>query len=508
MSRHDHPVGGREPQPGEDRGGPPGNGSAPSEASRQGADHSRDLGSRALASGFYLAAREAGGITVRLGGVLAVTRIIGPALFGDYAAAAAFAGVVASVAQMGVEVSLLRQPGPVERRSYDQAFTFLLISSVVCGTAALGASVVIGSFAPNLLGPRDIMGPFRLLLVSVPLNVLWAPAQARIERAFGYKGLAWLELGGDVVLYVTAVPLALAGLGAFSLVLGFIAYRAVLLIGGYWLAGFFPRLAWSTAAARALLSRGASYSVSPWMERLSGLANPLVVGHFFGAAGVGYVALAQRLVDALSFGQRAAWRLSVVSMARVADQPARLRRALEESMAFQMVLLGAPLGGVALVAHWAVPLLFGAAWLPTVAVYSVLALSRVVTSPNLMVMALLVTRGDNGRLAAVNAVATAVFFAVTLVAVPAVGPVGIGFGLLAAGAARFPLHLYARGLVAPAYGPSARWAVAFVPMTLAPIAGGMAGFLLALPAIAVALLPGTSRQVRGYVALFLDRNSS
>ncbi|MGH9046772.1 MAG: oligosaccharide flippase family protein, partial [Acidimicrobiales bacterium] len=64
---------------------------------------------------------------VRLVGVVLVVREIGPAPFGIYSAAAAFVLFVATFAQLGLEVYLIRLPGELRARHYNQAFTLLLV---------------------------------------------------------------------------------------------------------------------------------------------------------------------------------------------------------------------------------------------------------------------------------------------------------------------------------------------------------------------------------------------
>ncbi|MGH9101309.1 MAG: oligosaccharide flippase family protein, partial [Acidimicrobiales bacterium] len=201
----------------------------------------------AIRSGTYLAGREAGGMVVRLAGLVLVVRAIGPAAYGTYSAAAVFAGFAVSLSQLGAEVFLVKADGPLSTRRYDEVFTVLLITSSAVVVVGLGLSYALAPW----LRPVGVLTPLRVMLLTVPVNVLWAPAQACLERRFAFRQMGLLELGGDFVLYGFAVPLALSGFGQWSLVAGYVAWQSWLLVGSILLAGLRPRLAWSRETARA-----------------------------------------------------------------------------------------------------------------------------------------------------------------------------------------------------------------------------------------------------------------
>src|SRR5579872_1311668 len=300
------------------------------------------LGQLAVRGGGYLVGREAIGMVVRLVGVVVVVRLICPSQFGLYSAAAAFSLFAASFAQMGLEVYLIRLGPNLRGRHFNQAFTLLLVSSVTVVLVGEGLTFALG----GLLRPTGVLTPLRVLLLSIPINVLWAPAQAAIERRFNYRTMGLIELGGDVVLYATAIPLALAHRGAWSLVIGFFAWQSWLLVTSVLASGLRPRWDWSWPEVRAFGRHGLGFSSSDWLRRAGDLVNPLVVGSFFGATGVGYVAFALRLVDTVGFAKRSAYRLGLVAMSQVNEsETARLRYSIEEGSLLQFLALAVPFAG-------------------------------------------------------------------------------------------------------------------------------------------------------------------
>jgi hypothetical protein len=237
---------------------------------KEGPPRVSELRTLAVRGGSYLLGREAIGGGVRLLGLVLVVKLIGPADYGIYSAALAFVLWVVTLAQMGTETYLIRQAGELEPARYNYAFTFLLCTSLLSTGIAESLTFAV---AP-LLRPTGVLIPLRILLLSIPINVLWAPAQAAIERAFRYRVMGLIELGGDVALYGTAVPLAFLKFGTWSLVIGCFSWQAWLLVSSTLLAGLRPRLKWSRAEVRDLLNHGVSYASARWIGQASSLVNP------------------------------------------------------------------------------------------------------------------------------------------------------------------------------------------------------------------------------------------
>ncbi|HXQ18686.1 MAG TPA: oligosaccharide flippase family protein [Acidimicrobiales bacterium] len=466
--------------------GPPAAAEAP-QIEPSGQPASAPLGQVAVRSGSYLVAREAVGMVIRLVGIVITVRAIGPRSYGIYAGAAAYVLFMSAFAQMGSEIYLIRAPATLERRVYDQAFTFLLCTSF--GATALSVALTY-AFAP-WLRPVGVLLPLRILLLSTPINVLWAPAQAAIERQFRYRKMGILEVGGDLCLYGTAVPLALLGAGAWSLVAGFFAWQSWLLVGSFVMAGMRPRWDWSRATVRELSRHGLTFSVSQWVSRLSGLVNPLVVGSFAGAVGVGYVAFAYRLTDTLAFAQRGAYRLGMVAMSRVhSSETERLRYGIEEGSLLQAVALAIPFAVFGVAAHWIIPLLFGHAWVAAIPIYTLLALAVVLNAQGIIQTTFLYSRGYNSSVTLAAAVQTVVLGGTSIVLVRHFGIDGFGYAFLIALVDLFVLDRMVRRITPISYRRQFPLVAAFAPLVLFPLVPMPWALLLALPVIVFSLLPG------------------
>ncbi len=435
---------------------------------------------------------------LRLIGVVVVIRLIGPSAFGIYTAASAFALFMASFAQMGLEVYLIRLGTAIEARHYDQAFSLLLVTSVVVTAVGEALTLAVG----GLLRPIGVLEPLRVLLLCIPLNVLWAPAQAAIERRFDYRTMGMIELVGDVILYATAIPLALTHHREWSLVAGFFAWQGWLFVATWIASRLRYRWDWSWEAVREFFRHGLGFSSSDWLRRAGDLVNPLVVGTFLGAAGVGYVAFAQRLVDTLGFAKRSAFRLGLVAMSRVPNRDEkRLRYSIEEGSLLQLLSLGIPFACFSVCARWIVPVVFGPQWVRGLPVYGLLALAATVGASGLVQSTFLYSRGRNLVVATTVALRVLVLGVSATALVRLTGLDGFGWASLGALGALGYLHVVMRQMFAFSYRKVIPWLVVLGPVIAFPVAP-MPWALLLLAGLPLVALPPMRREIVRLVNLF------
>ena len=449
-----------------------------------GGESSGSLRQRALRGGAFMVGREGIGVAIRFVGLTLVVRLIGPASYGVYAAAAAFVAVAALSAQGGAEVFLIRQRTEPSSDLYAQAFTYLLVASVVVTAVSIGLS-----FAAKVVVRSEAdLDVFRVLVLSVPVNVLWAPAQAAIERRMNFAQIGTIEAIGDFVLYAVAVPLAFAHSGPWCLVAGFIAWQTWLLVASWAVSGLKPRLRWSSATSSQLVLHGTSYAASSWIDSVGALVVPVVVGSYAGAAGIGLVSFANRIVDTASFAQRSGWRVGIVSMSQVSDNE-RLRRGLEEGALLQFLVLALPFTAIAVAARGMVPVLFGHQWSPAVAVMALLGLSAVLRAPIIIQTTLLYAKGRNNPVILATTIRVCAVAAASVLLVPSVGIVGYGIAsLLAPVSVLYTDVIVRRHLVRFSYRALVPFVLGLVPIMTIPLVPLPWSLLMFAPACVVLTL--------------------
>lgn len=449
--------------------------------------------------GVVLGSREAVGIVVRLAGVLVLTRLIGPSAYGIYAGCLAVVYLLTTAAQLGTEAYLMRLPeAEADDDRFHEAFSMVTIASALVTTGAVLAIVVLAA----LTDASSYAAPFAVLCISIPINALWAPSQALIERALRYRAMAMLELGGDVVLYAVAVPLAITGAGVWAPVAGWIAAQTWVLVGSAVVARFRPRWRWHAAHVRDMVRFGSGYAGGSWvLNHPAEIVAPLVIGPQLGAAAVGQVMLVLRLIDTLGFVQRAARRMALVLFARVQHDAQRFARAVEDAAVLQLIAFGAPLVGFGFVADRLVPVVFGDDWRGATAVYPAFAFAALVTAASNVSAYALNVRKQNAPVVTASAAQLVALLAGAMVLVPDHALTGLGVARLVAVLAIVWLPLHLRSRLPITLGTTVVWTIAFAP-SFAVMHGAVAfkiaaSFALLLPLV----VPGTRRHLASLASM-------
>ena len=452
------------------------------------------LRSRSLVSAVWMFAREGGGIAIRLVGVLLLTRLLGPSDFGIYAGALAVVTVLATLSQLSSEVFLLRRP-----RSPTSAEVGTVYSLLFGVGGAVVALALAGCLLADRLGlPEQYLGPFRVMLIGLILNVLWAPSQAALERAFRYRAVGTLELSGDVILYAVAIPLAIADFGAYAPAWGYVAWQAFLLVGSSSLSKLWLRPRWDRGTARDVVRFAGSYTPVHLFPRLGDLVNPIVVGALLGPAAVGYVALAVRMTQTVGFVGRTAYRIALVVMAQLSDDVPRMSRAFRQALGLQALGVGVPLVGLAVASPWLLPFAFGEQWRPALQVLPFIMVGVFITDLFSLHAHVLTVKSRTRNLAATYGGLFVAHLVGTSLLVPVLGIRGFGVSAVLALVALVPLHLGVRAVFPPVYDQALPWIVGLAPLMLTPLVDGRSALLLAIPLLVVLALPASRRQLAGH----------
>ena len=380
------------------------------------------LRSRVLRGGAYLGFRQLAGLLLNVVGVLLLTRALGPAAYGRYAAALGLFAALQLGAQLGIGVYLVRSERSIERVDLDVAATLLALA----GLAALAIGALLAPWFDQWTRIDGVFSTALTLLVALPLINEGQVATAQLDRALDFKRVAWIELVSQAAFFLVSVPLAFAGLGAWAAVAGWWCQQIGLLTGSSWAARYVPRPAWQPGLARAMLAYGFSYSLSIWIYQLRRLANPLVVGRYLGAEAVGIVSLGTQIVTHLGFAGVIAWRLSTAVLARVQSSAERLVGAITSGMWLQALVVGPMLVLFAWLGPALVPLLLGESWQPLAIVYPFLALGFLANAMFMLHSSALYVLRRNLAVGIVHAVQLFLLFGVAAVLMPRAGLLGYG----------------------------------------------------------------------------------
>jgi O-antigen/teichoic acid export membrane protein len=460
---------------------------------------------KAIKGGTFLLVRQAVGIIISVIGVLLVTRLIGPLQYGLFAAAVGIVTFLSMFGNWGLDVYLLRKKEDPEEKEFHQAFTLLLLVAAVLCIGIFALRHVVATF---LKMPEESSLLFALAL-GIPLNLLALPAIVKLDRDLNFKQVAINELVSQISYYSIAVPLAFHGFGAWAPAVGFLTQQASLLVLTYRAAKFRPRLLWERGLVKLMLGYGLSYSSSIWVYQLRELVNPIVVGRFAGAEAVGYVAVSVRIAALLSFAKSATWRIAMPALAKLNQDPVRLRGSITEGMRFQAVFVGLPLASFALLAPFLIPIGLGHTWASAASVFPLIALGYLSNAMFNLHASVLYVLEKNWQVTWFNLTHVILFAGSAALFVPVIGFVGYGWAEIAALLSYPILYAYVAGQIGRlSYAPGAIWYGVSVIMLISSTVETSFRFL----AFGLPLLPFLAkverRDVMGYLALLLSRSES
>ncbi len=458
-----------------------------------------------MRGGAFLLVRDSLGLGISLGGILLLTRLLGPTNYGLYAGPIAIVLFLTVIGRIGVDVFLVRREEDPEPRMYDQAFTMLLIAGLVL------AAITFLTLPLLRLWYREsgFVPPLEALLLVVPVSLMTLPAIARLERDLNYRAVALLELSGQIVYTSVALTLAWQGFGVWAPVTAYWCSQTWLLVRSCMISGYQPRLHLSRPMFKEIMSYSLGFSISQWVWTSRLLVNPLVIGRYLGPDAVAYVSLAIKFADLLGFVKTATWRLSIAALSKVQHDYNRLRNAMEEAMGLQILASGPVFAGFALIAPYMVPLLFGSGWDTGLKIYPFVALSYLANAVFSMQISVLYVLKHNWNVAAFHFIHIVLFAGAALILVSQMGLFGYALAEAIALVGYLYLHVKMTKIFRYSYASAVPWLIAFVPPLFSVYLPLPWKLTLWIPMLLVlAVRPQQRRQIKEYSGYVLAWRSA
>lgn len=305
--------------------------------------------------------------------MVVLARLIPPAAFGVFAVVVIVQELALILPMEGIGSAL------VQRRSISDEH---LQTGLLLGLASGLALTLVTLLAVVLVVvPVYGHGTAQLVLLATPcclLGAFNAVPIAVLRRRLDFALLAKIEVASVVTRLVATIALAVAGLDATALVLGYLA-SVVVGVAGAWAFVRVPRPRWHAQAARELWSYGGPAMVAcvAWTGFRNG--DYAIINARLGAAQAGlYWRGYQLSVEYQRKISSAMMQLAFPVLSRTAgeDEMLALRRRMVQLLA---VILFPLLIMLVVLAPVVVPWLFGPAWEPAVVPAQILALGGAAT---------------------------------------------------------------------------------------------------------------------------------
>jgi O-antigen/teichoic acid export membrane protein len=343
-----------------------------------------------------------------------LARKLGPAAFGVFALAVAFAEVVKILPAAGL-TSALQRAKDVSPTMADTVFWASLAVSV----AGAGALALVARPIAAALGEPAVAPLLVALGLILPVSVAGATHIGLMLREFGHKSMASRSVVSGVLGGAAGLTAAYSGWGPWSLVV----QRGVTEIAGTAMAWraypWLPGRRFSWGVLRELAGYGLSLTYSQGIFVALVRAQDVIIGRFLGTAAVGVYRTAWRTVDLIAQGVITPFaQVSLPTLGRLqSDLPAFRRAYLRISSVCAAIAFPAIIG-FAVLARDAIPIVFGSRWAASADVAQVLGFMVIPFTLNRFAAPALVTLGRSRTLAKLSTTQLVLTIPLTLAATP------------------------------------------------------------------------------------------
>ena len=287
-----------------------------------------------------------------------MARLLEPQAFGLIAGAMLAIKFVTYPAKFGVSAALIQRPH-LDDRDLRVAFSI----SLAAGAAGTLLVLVISTPLSHILGQPGVASVSRWLGVTLVLGAFATVPEALLRKRMQFRSLTIINIGvyfcSNILI---AIPLAMANIGAMSLVVAVIANVALSAVFLSLISSFKPRLAFDVIRAKKFAGFGGLVAITSLLDVISSSADTAVVGRM-GASQLGQYSRSTFLVSLpVEQVSSAANRVIAPGLSQLQSDSARFGSALTVSLGLTACLVAVPIAVAAAVASELVPLALGPGW--------------------------------------------------------------------------------------------------------------------------------------------------
>jgi O-antigen/teichoic acid export membrane protein len=253
------------------------------------------IGARTVRGMFWAYGSFVAGRSLTLVSTAILARLLDPRDFGLVALALIFTALLETVADLGLSQALVVTR---EEEVRDRADTVFL-ASIGLGAVLTAVVAALGPVMARFFHEPELSWLMALLGVNFLLRALGSTHYALAEKRIDFRARTQAEVADVLVRGVASIALAAAGLGAASIVLGYLAGTAALSATLWVVVPWRPRLRARRDGLRGLVRFGAAYSGVDAIAAVSNNVDYVFVGRVLGPAALGLYSLGFRLPELL-----------------------------------------------------------------------------------------------------------------------------------------------------------------------------------------------------------------
>ncbi len=281
----------------------------------------KDLKERAVRGSLARVCAQAANLSLRVGSLIILTRILEPRDFGLVGMVTALTGVLYLFRDFGLSAATVQRASVTE----EQTSTLFWINIVAGGTLTLLVSGLAPVFVAFYHEPR-------LLWVTVVLasgfffNAAGIQHSALLQRQMRFTSLSMIDTGSWILSTGVAVCAARAGWGYWALVAMTVTQPLVTSTCAWFASGWVPGMPRRRSGIRSLLRFGSTLTINGLIVYVASNFEKVLLGRFWGADAIGIYGRAFQLIklptDTLN---GAIGEVAFSALSRLQDDPSRLR---------------------------------------------------------------------------------------------------------------------------------------------------------------------------------------
>ncbi len=313
---------------------------------------------------------------VRLSGFVTIailTRFLSPAEFGTVAAATVVLPFFYLLADLGFTAYIV-QAESTGRRMLSTGFWFSMLAGLLLCAAVVGIAPLVGL----VFSSDEVVPVLQVLALAVVLTAVSSVPTALLRRAMRFRALAIQGTIAAIAAQVVAITMVVTGFGVWALVGQTLTALLVTAVLAWVAAAWLPSLAFSRSEFSTMARFGSQVLGVEFVNVGRALAETAIITATLGLTGLGYLSIAQRIVQIVQDLTGAALLpVSTVAFSRIRDAAERLRAAYVRALRMTYAIMSPPLIVVAVAAPLIIPIVFGDGWADSGRVAQILALAGI-----------------------------------------------------------------------------------------------------------------------------------
>lgn len=350
---------------------------------------------------------------VQMGVRILVLRLLMPEDLGVVAILMAFASIALVMVDSGFSQTLIRKPEPTPA-DYKSVFVFNIAAAVLLYALLVGVSPFVAHYY-QMPAIAEVAPVFFLLL---PANALSVIQITLFTRQFRFALLSKVTFAASLVGGFTAILMALAGCGVWSIVAQQVVTMIVRAVMLWWLSDWRPRARWERRALAGMAPYSFSLMTTDLISALYNKIPQLFIGKLYDAETIGYFDQAQKLKDLpVASAMLSVQGVTFPALSKIAGDAPKFAESYRQVMLLVAYAMFPIMLGMSAVAGDMFAVLLGEKWMPTVPYFRAVCLAGLFTPLAMIAYNVLKVKSSGGlivRLEVAKKVVMTAIFAATI----------------------------------------------------------------------------------------------